>query len=152
MVSVRFPRFWIFNYWGPLLKIFNSSFHTKGNKRNERREKAREDKEKKRKVCSDKKALYQDICCCFTDLSCYWLSHTNKLCISQEGWKGYFVVATNISAVHCVLQRQPTSPCLLRSLDYLSMSWNFRNRIVFFVMDRNCRLHNHISASKALID
>ena len=110
--------------------------------------KAREDKEKKSMVCRDRKALCQDICYCFADLSCAWLSHMNKLCISQEGWKGYFVIATNVSAVHCVLQRQPAFPCLLRSLYYPSMPWSFRDRIIFFAVNRNYLSHNQISASK----
>ena len=108
----------------------------------------RRGKEYKSIVCRDRKALFQDICYCFADLSCAWLSHMNKLCFSREGWKGYFVIATNVSAVHCVLQRQPAFPCLLRSLYYPSMPWSFRDRIIFFAVNRNYLSHNQISASK----
>ena len=97
----------------------------------------KKDKEEKRMVCRDRKVLCQDICYCFADLSCAWISHMNKFCFLREGWKGYFVIATNVSAVHCVLQRQPAFPCLLRSLYYRSMPWSFRDRIIFFALNGN---------------
>ena len=97
-------------------------------------------------------ALCQDICYCFADLLCAWLSHMNKLCISQEGWKGYFVIATNVSAVHCVLQRQPAFPCLLRSLYYPSMPWSFRDRIIFFAVNRNYLFSTKLVLLSTLIE
>ena len=103
----------------------------------ERRNSVKKDKEEKRMVCRDRNALCQNICYGFADLSCAWLSHMNKLCIPQEDWKGYFVIATNASAVHCVLQRQPAFQCLLRSLYYPSMPWSFRDRIIFFAVKGN---------------
>ena len=97
-------------------------------------------------------AEFVDICYCFADLLCAWLSHMNKLCISQEGWKGYFVIATNVSAVHCVLQRQPAFPCLLRSLYYPSMPWSFRDRIIFFAVNRNYLFSTKLVLLSTLIE
>ena len=62
--------------------------------------------------------------------------------------EGYFVIATNVSAVHCALQLQPAYTCLLWTLHYPSMPWSFRNRIIFFAVNRNYLSHNQISASK----
>jgi len=112
----------------------------------------RRGKEYKSIVCRDRKALFQDICYCFADLSCAWLSHMNKLCFSREGWKGYFVIATNVSAVHCVLQRQPAFPCLLRSLYYPSMPWSFRDRIIFFAVNRNYLFSTKLVLLSTLIE
>ena len=51
--------------------------------------------------------------------------------------EGYFVIATNVSAVHCALQLQPAYTCLLWTLHYPSMPWSFRDRIIFFAVNGN---------------
>ena len=88
-------------------------------------------------VCRDRKNPCQDISLCFADFSCVFISHIDKLYVSQEGWRGYFVVATNVSAVHCALQLQPAYTCLLWTLHYPSMPWSFRGRIIFFAVNEN---------------
>ena len=66
--------------------------------------------------------------------------------------EGYFVIATNVSAVHCVLQRQPAFPCLLRSLYYPSMPWSFRDRIIFFAVNRNYLFSTKLVLLSTLIE
>ena len=74
--------------------------------------------------------------------------------LQKQRWRdggdgeGHFVIATSISAVNCALQWQHAYPCLLWTLHYPSTPWSFRNRIVFFVMNRSYLSHNQISASK----
>ena len=74
--------------------------------------------------------------------------------LQKQRWRdggdgeGHFVIATNISVVNCALQWQHAYPCLLWTLHYPSMLWSFRNRIIFFAVNRNYLSHNQISASK----
>ena len=74
--------------------------------------------------------------------------------LQKQRWRdggdgeGHFFIATNISVVNCALQWQHAYPCLLWTLHYPSTPWSFRNRIVFFVMNRSYLSHNQISASK----
>ena len=104
--------------------------------RKERRGRVKKDKEEKRRLGRERAA--ESYARKRTFAAFYKMRPLQKQRWRDGGHvEGHFVIATNVSAVHCVLQRQPAFPCLLRSLYYPSMPWSFRDRIIFFAVNGN---------------
>ena len=100
--------------------------------RNRKREKATERKEERVKTIHDKDTRRS-----FTEKGDAWKRLKEKMTERWRRWRGYFVIATNVSAVHCALQLQPAYTCLFWTLYYPSMPWSFRDRIIFLAVNGN---------------